>query len=71
MKTYTIGEIFRLGLLKNHEGEPYRQKATVSRVVSRMKYKIVETPWGPAKAVSLSEIERQNSGQGRKRSKGE
>ncbi len=31
----------------------------------------VETPWGPAKAVSLSEIERQNSGQGRKRSKGE
>lgn len=62
MKTqyYTIGQIFRLGLLKNHKGEPYKDKATVSRIVSHMKYVILMTVWGKAKTVSMSEIRKHN-----------
>jgi len=56
MKYYTIGEVFRLGLLKNYKGEPYKDKATVSRVVNKMKYITKKTPWGIAKVVSEKEI---------------
>ena len=61
MKHYTIGEILRLGLLKNHKGEPYRHKATVSRIVSHMKRTKVETAWGPGWSVPQSEITSYNS----------
>lgn len=60
MKHYTIGEIYRLGLLKSHEGKPYRHKATVSRIVSSLVNKEKKTPWGVAKVVSEKEIERHN-----------
>ena len=29
MQTFTVGQIIRMGLLKNHKGEPYTQKATI------------------------------------------
>ena len=60
MKQLTIGEIFRQGLLKNYAGEPYKDKASVSRAVSRLKYKTQKTPWGIAKVVPLSEIQKHN-----------
>ena len=60
MKYHTIGEIFRLGLLKNYKGEPYRSKAEVSRVVRLLDFKIQHTPWGEAKVVSEKEIEKHN-----------
>ncbi len=60
MKTYTLGEIARLGLLKNHQGEPYRHKATLSRIVDRMGLKKVQTPFGLGYAVPLEKIEAHN-----------
>lgn len=57
-KLFTIGQIYRLGLLKNREGESYKNKATISRIVNRMKFTIVVTPWGPAKAVSQKELDK-------------
>jgi hypothetical protein len=60
-KFYTIGEIFRLELLKNHEGQPYKDKATISRIVNLMHYKLKKTPFGPAKVVSEKEIKKHNS----------
>lgn len=60
MKTYTTGEVFRLGLLKNNKGEPYKDKATVSRVIQGLKHELRDTPHGPAKCVSESEIEKHN-----------
>ena len=60
MKHYTIGEIFRLGLLKNFDGEPYKHKATISRYVNGMKYRIRKTRWGDAKEVSEKEIKKFN-----------
>lgn len=60
MKFYTIGEIYRKGLLKNHAGEPYKHKATISKIVNGMKYKMVKSPWGPGKAVSEEEIAKFN-----------
>lgn len=59
-KRYTIGQIHRLGLLKNHEGKPYKHKATISRIVSHMPSKIVQTPWGPSKTVSEKDIKAHN-----------
>ena len=60
MKYYTIGEIFRLGLLKTWDGQPYKNKDSVSRVVNKLKYKTVKTRWGVAKALSMAEIDKHN-----------
>jgi len=59
MKTYTIGEILRLGLLKNHKGEPYKDKASILRLVKDSKK--VKTPWGMGYAVTESEIKTLNN----------
>ena len=60
MKYFTIGEIFRLGLLKNHRGEPYRNKTEVSRIVGKLKFKERKTPWGLAKTISEKQVEEWN-----------
>lgn len=54
-KTYSVGEIVRLGLLKNHKGEPYKHKATVLRLVGNSKRK--KTPWGNGYSVTQKEID--------------
>jgi len=61
MQLYTIGEIYRQGLLKNHKGEPYKHKATIAKIVSQLKYKIKKTPWGVAKCLTKEQIEKYNS----------
>jgi len=61
MKKYTIGEVFRLGLLKNYQGKPYKHKATISKLINLLNYDIIETAYGPAKVVSKEEIERSNN----------
>ena len=60
MKKYTIGEVFRLGLLKNWKGEPYKDKASISRIVSKMKFETKKTAWGMARVVSEKEIHKMN-----------
>lgn len=59
-KEYTIGEIYRLQLLKNHKGDPYSDKASISRLVNSMNYKEKKTVWGISKVVSQSEIDQHN-----------
>lgn len=59
-KYYTAGEIFRLGLLKNHKGEPYKDKATVIRIISKLKFRSVKTPWGWGYSVSQEEVDKFN-----------
>ncbi len=56
MPTYSIGEIFRLGLLKNHKGEPYSAKATVSKELRGQPYTIEQTPFGLSKKYSEDTI---------------
>ena len=60
-KEYSLGEIYRLGLMKNHSGEPYKHKATLSVIVRRLKHRKVKTAYGAGVLVSLKEIERFNS----------
>lgn len=60
-KTYTIGEIFRLGLLKNHEGKPYAHKSTVSKIVNKLSPEDKNTAFGNAKVLSEAQIHRYNS----------
>ena len=60
IKYYTIGEIYRLGLLKNNKGEAYKHKATISRIVSKMDYKEVKSPFGMSKMISSKDIEAHN-----------
>ena len=57
---YSIGEVFRLGLLKNHEGQPYKHKATISKLIGGLKFREKQTAWGLSKEISLAEIERYN-----------
>lgn len=58
---YTLGEIFRLGLLKNHKGEPYKQKPSVSNATLRLKWEWRKSPFGRARMIPMSEIERFNN----------
>jgi hypothetical protein len=61
MKTYTIGQIFREGLLKNNKGEPYKHKATISKIVNKLDPIIKDTPFGQSKLLPLEKIEGYNS----------
>ena len=60
MKKFTIGEVFRLGLLKDHTGKPYKHKSTVSNVIAKMEYQEVKSPWGPSKLISEEQIKKHN-----------
>ena len=60
MNHYTIGEIFRLGLLKNFDGKPYKHKATISKIVNQMTTKSKQTRWGIAKTLSEKQIKEYN-----------
>jgi arginine repressor len=61
MKTYTLGEIVRLGLLKNHEGVPYKHKATIARIISTLGLTKTKTPWGEGYAITEEIINKLNS----------
>ncbi len=62
MKTYTVGQIFRLGLLKNRYGKPYGHKGTVrNTIVKHLKYKVGKSKWGDTILVSEAEIKRYNA----------
>lgn len=60
MKLYTLGEIHRLQLLKNHNGEPYKHKSTIAKIVSRMDYQTKNTAWGVANCLTDQQIEEYN-----------
>ncbi len=57
MKLYTLGEIYRLKLLKNHEGKPYSSKGALSHVFQMLPYKTKKTPWGDAKCLTQAQID--------------
>lgn len=63
MKThlYSVGEIFRGKLLKNIHGVPYGNKSQVSKAVNRLQFKVIDTPWGPGKAVTMAQINKHNA----------
>jgi len=60
MKYYTTGEIYRLGLLKNRNGKPFKHKASVYKIVKRLPNKVIDTKWGPSLSVSELDIKKQN-----------
>jgi len=60
MSEYTIGEVFRMGLLKNQNGVAYKDKATVSNVLSHYPHTVRKTPHGPAKIYSEATIKKAN-----------
>ena len=59
-KTYTVGEVARLGLLKNHQGKPYKHKETVLRIVKSLPHERTMTPWGIGYAISAATIKEFN-----------
>ncbi|MDP2684981.1 MAG: hypothetical protein Q8P20_08170 [bacterium] len=60
MKLYTTGEIFRQGLLKNHKGDSYSDRVTVSKIVKKMNYHVKQTPFGPANCLTEDQINEHN-----------
>lgn len=61
MKLYTIGEIYRLKLLKNHNGEPYKHKGTIAKIVSKLNPTTKKSPWGLAVCLSEKQINDYNN----------
>jgi len=59
-KFYTVGDIFRNGLLKDFKGEPYKNKVSIARIVNTQTYKTIRTPWGLAKCLTKKQIDKIN-----------
>lgn len=57
MKLFTMGEIFRLGLLKNYKGEPYASKASLVRIIAKLNPIKKQTPWGVANCLTQEQID--------------
>ncbi len=58
---YSIGQILRDRSLLNHKGEPYKHKATISKVLRGEKYTIDYTPFGESKLYSKEIIDSLNN----------
>ena len=58
---FTIGEIYRLGLLKTAEGEPYKTIISVSVLINKQKYHNKLTKYGMAKCLDNYQIEKLNN----------
>ena len=56
MQYYTIGQIFKLGLIKNHLGKNYTTKTSVSKVLAQLEFTPQKTPFGMAKTYSEEQI---------------
>lgn len=61
MKEYTIGEIYRLQLLKTACGRPYKDKASVSNVLRNYPHTVKNTAYGPAKMYTQTTIDKVNA----------
>jgi len=61
-KKFTLGEIYRLGLLKTKSGEPYKNKATISKTIKRkgIPFKYEESKHGTAMMVEIKDIDKFN-----------
>lgn len=57
MKEYTIGEIYRLQLLKNAAGKPYKDKATVSNLLARYPHTKKMTKYGISKLYTQDTVD--------------
>jgi len=58
---FTIGDIFRQGLLKTAEGEPYLTKRSVLSLVNKCEYHNKLTKYGMAKCLTMKQIEELNN----------
>jgi hypothetical protein len=59
---FTIGEILRRGLLRNHKGEPYKHKATILKLIKEhTKVLKKKTPFGEGYSVSQAQIDSINA----------
>ena len=55
---YSIGEIYRLGLVKNRGGEAYKHRASVANHLRRkgVRFTVKETPAGKAKLFDIKDL---------------
>lgn len=63
MKYYTMGEVFRLKLLKNNRGKPYADKASLVGIFKKIGAVDMKTPWGMAKCITRDQINSFNKSQ--------
>jgi hypothetical protein len=63
MQTYTIGQIYKLGLLKTRDGQPYKDKSTVSITLRRLEvpFKMKKTLHGMSKTYTQEQLEELNN----------
>lgn len=57
----SIGEILREKVLVNHKGEPYKHKATVSKLLANKPHKVIKSPFGDSKIFSQEVIDELNA----------
>ena len=45
-------------MLKNRNGKPYNDKATISKITKKLKSKVVKTRWGFSRSISEKELKK-------------
>ena len=55
---YTIGEIYRLGLIKTRDGESYKHRESVAKYLKRkgVRFETLDTPAGKAKLFDIKDL---------------
>ena len=55
---YSIGEIYRLGIIKNRGGEPYKHRESVAKYLKRKgtRFETLDTPAGRAKLFDIKDL---------------
>lgn len=57
MKYYSIGDIFRQGILISRTGKPYKDKTSISRALSKYTHRILTTKHGVGRGYTMEQIE--------------
>ena len=60
MQKFTIGQIYKLCLLKNSKGEPWKSRTTVMRIVNKLDYVTIKASYGTSKCLTKEQIEEHN-----------
>ena len=60
-RAYSIGEILRQGLLKALDGEPYKSKISISKLVNSVDFQVVKTKHGLGKGLTMIQIDELNA----------
>jgi len=61
MEYFSLGQIFKHGMMLNRDGQPYKHRASLSHVIEKLDYKIKKIQGGMAKVLTKEQIDDYNT----------